>query len=178
MVFRALFNKIKAGLSKTRNLFSGVASLFRSALERGERVVIERDVYGEGQHRYHAGFLDFAKHSGFRIKLCQPYRAQTKGKVERSVGIIKHSFWPGVCFTDLDDLNTQARAWCEQRNRQIHHTTHQRPIDRWTDEGVSYIRRTWVSSSVPVFGTIRMELTGGEKMEAKLELVSLKPATR
>ena len=30
-------------------------------------VVIERDVYGEGQHRYHAGFLDFAKHSGFII---------------------------------------------------------------------------------------------------------------
>jgi len=32
-------------------------------------VVIERDVYGDGQHRYHAGFLDFAKHSGFIIKL-------------------------------------------------------------------------------------------------------------
>jgi transposase len=36
-------------------------------------VVIERNVSGEGVHRYHAGFLDFAKHSGFRIKLCQPY---------------------------------------------------------------------------------------------------------
>jgi transposase len=30
-----------------------------------KKVVIERDVYGEGQHRYHDGFLDFAKHSGF-----------------------------------------------------------------------------------------------------------------
>jgi fused signal recognition particle receptor len=29
MVFRAIFNKIKAGLSKTRQAFSGVASLFR-----------------------------------------------------------------------------------------------------------------------------------------------------
>ncbi|MBP1208357.1 hypothetical protein JOD97_006449 [Duganella sp. 1411] len=56
-------------------------------------VVIERDVYGEGQHRYHAGFLDFTKHSGFRIKLCQPYRAQTKGKVERFNGYLRRSFY-------------------------------------------------------------------------------------
>ena len=52
-------------------------------------VVIERDVYGDGQHRYHAGFLDFAKHSGFIIKLCQPYRAKTKGKVERFNGYLR-----------------------------------------------------------------------------------------
>src|SRR5262245_51191666 len=29
MVFRAIFDKIKAGLAKTRSLFSGIASLFR-----------------------------------------------------------------------------------------------------------------------------------------------------
>ena len=29
MVFRALFNKIKQGLAKTRSLFSGIAELFR-----------------------------------------------------------------------------------------------------------------------------------------------------
>src|SRR5436305_13851026 len=29
MVFRAIFNKIKAGLAKTRSLFSGIAQLFR-----------------------------------------------------------------------------------------------------------------------------------------------------
>ena len=55
-------------------------------------VVIERDVCGEGLHRYHAGFLDLAKHSGFRNKPCQPYRAQTKGKVERFNGYLRRSF--------------------------------------------------------------------------------------
>src|SRR5579875_3017703 len=29
MVFRAIFDKLKAGLSKTRGVFSGIASLFR-----------------------------------------------------------------------------------------------------------------------------------------------------
>ena len=56
-------------------------------------VVIELDVYGDGQHRYHAGFLDFAQHSGFIIKLCQPYRPKTKGKVERFNGYLRRSFY-------------------------------------------------------------------------------------
>ena len=37
------------------------------------------------KHVYHAGFLDYAKHCGFVIKLCRPYRARTKGKVERFI---------------------------------------------------------------------------------------------
>jgi len=49
-------------------------------------VVLERDAQGEGAHRYHAGFLDYARHAGFVIKLCRPYRARTKGKVERLNG--------------------------------------------------------------------------------------------
>ena len=81
-------------------------------------------------------FADFMAAIGVAPRVCRAYTPQTKGKVERSVGIIKQSFWPGVCFTDLDDLNTQARAWCEQRNGSVHHTTHQRPLDRWAEEGL------------------------------------------
>lgn len=81
-------------------------------------------------------FADFTAAIGVAPRVCRAYTPQTKGKVERSIGVIKSSFWPGVCFTDLDDLNTQARAWCEQRNRQVHQTTHQRPLDRWAEEGL------------------------------------------
>jgi DNA replication protein DnaC len=56
-------------------------------------VVIECDVSGEGEHRFHAGFLDYARHSGFVIKLRRPYRARTKGKVERFNGYLQHSFY-------------------------------------------------------------------------------------
>lgn len=81
---------------------------------------------------------------GVAPRVCRAYTPQTKGKVERSVGVIKHGFWPGVCFTDLDDLNTQARAWCEQRNATVHHTTHQRPLDRWAEEGLQPLPRGFV----------------------------------
>ncbi len=79
-------------------------------------------------------FADFMAAIGVTPRVCKPYTPQTKGKVERSIGVVKTSFWAGVQFTDVDDLNQQARQWCDARNQQRHHTTHQRPIDRWREE--------------------------------------------
>ena len=45
MVFRAIFDKIKQGLAKTRGVFSGIASLFRL---RGR---VDRDFLGELEKR-------------------------------------------------------------------------------------------------------------------------------
>jgi len=44
--------------------------------------------------------------------------------------------------------------------------------DQWSDEGVEYRRRTWVSAEAPVFGLVRMELTGDGMLEARLELTA------
>ena len=62
-------------------------------------------------------FADFMASLGVAPRVCKPYKPQTKGKVERSVGVIKHGFWPGVRFTDIDDLNRQATRWCDRLNR-------------------------------------------------------------
>jgi transposase len=81
-------------------------------------------------------FADFLTAIGVVPRVCRPFTPQTKGKVERSIGVIKQSFWPGVRFTDLFDLNAQALSWCDRRNQQIHHTTRARPLDRWVEEGL------------------------------------------
>jgi len=62
-------------------------------------------------------FADFMASLGVAPRVCKPYKPQTKGKVERSVGVIKSSFWAGVRFTDLEDLNEQATRWCDRLNR-------------------------------------------------------------
>jgi hypothetical protein len=46
------------------------------------------------------------------------------------VGFVKQSFWAGVHFTDIDDLNRQAHVWCERINTRVHRTTHERPKER------------------------------------------------
>src|SRR5579875_2321509 len=56
-------------------------------------IVLNRDAYGEGKHRLNVPFLDFVRHYGVRVKLCHPYRAQTKGKVERFQRYLRQSFY-------------------------------------------------------------------------------------
>ena len=76
-------------------VFAGVAKRYcmTTLYDNMKTVVIERDATGED----HAGFLDYARHCGFMIKLCRPYRAKTKGKVER----IEHEALKGHKYTFL-----------------------------------------------------------------------------
>jgi hypothetical protein len=106
-------------------------------------VVIERDVYGDGQHRYHAGFLDYAKHSGFTIKLCQPYRARTKGKVERFNGYLRRSFYVPLASRlgqsglqlDVVTANAEVARWLRAvANERVHGTTQEKPAARMAME--------------------------------------------
>ncbi len=84
--------------------------------------------------RWNARFADFMASLGVAPRVCKAYTPQTKGKIERTIGFVKKNFWPGVSFTDIDDLNRQATAWCERINSRVHGTTHQRPIERLQQE--------------------------------------------
>lgn len=101
----------------------------RCLYDNSKLVVIDRDE--DGQPIWNTRFLDFSLRLGFDIRLCRPYRAQTKGRVESGIKYVKYNFWPSVRFVDLPDLNRQALVWCEtEANVRIHGTTHERPIDR------------------------------------------------
>ncbi|NMG05326.1 IS21 family transposase, partial [Azoarcus taiwanensis] len=70
----------------------------------------------------------------------QPYRAQTKGKVESGVKYVKRNFVPGRSFVDLEDFNQQLMRWqAEIADLRIHGTTHQRPIDRFAQEAAALV---------------------------------------
>ena len=84
--------------------------------------------------RWNPLFADFMASMGVAPRVCKAYTPQTKGKVERTVGFVKHSYWAGVSFTDIDDLNRQAHVWCERINARVHRTTHERPRERREQE--------------------------------------------
>lgn len=95
----------------------------------------------EGKPRWNPRFESFAAHWGFRLRACQPYRAQTKGKVESGVKYVKRNFLPGRAFQCLEDFNEQLLAWnVEVADTRIHGTTHQRPIDRFSQEASALIQ--------------------------------------
>jgi len=89
----------------------------------------------EGRILWNATFRSFADYWGFEPRLCQPYRAQTKGKVESGVKYFRRNFLPGRRFVDDVDFDEQLRQWMtEIADQRIHGTTHERPIDRFVEE--------------------------------------------
>lgn len=92
-------------------------------------VVIARDEHN--QPVWNEGFLEFALTLGFTPKACKPYRARTKGKVERGVGYVEGNFWVAAEFTTLGDLNRQGLHWLDSvANQRVHGTTHEKPAAR------------------------------------------------
>ena len=108
--------------------------------DRMKTVLLEMET---GRPHWHPRFQELVSALGISPRVCKSYTPQTKGKVERSVGVVKHAFWPGVRFTDLDDLNRQAADWCRQVNARVHSTTHQRPVDRWAEERLRPLPAGW-----------------------------------
>jgi len=126
------------------NAFLAFAGVPREVLfDNMKTVVIERNAYGQGEHRFHPGFLDYAQHAGFLPRLCQHYRAQTKGKVERFIGYLKRSFWVPFAASmrqaglkpDKHAANAAVRRWLrEVANARFHGTTNEVPAERLTIE--------------------------------------------
>jgi len=108
-------------------------------LDNPKTVVIERDFYGEGQHRFNRDLLALAEEFGFRPRLCRPYRAKTKGKVERFNGYLKGSFLVPLAATlkqsglklDVTAANAHIGPWLQNvANARIHGTTGKVPNAR------------------------------------------------
>jgi transposase len=105
--------------------------------DRMRTVILGTD---DGKPRWNATFDAFAQHWGFEPRVCRPYRAQTKGKVESGVKYVKRNFVPGRVFRDLDDFNAQLRQWSQEiADVRIHGTIHQRPIDRFAEEAPALV---------------------------------------
>ena len=94
-------------------------SVYDRALQPLMQVVTEGNVRGAsgdfllGRVTHNAEFLRFAHHWDFRVRACRPYRAKTKGKVERPVSYVRSSLFYGRSFTPDSDLNAQAEHWLD-----------------------------------------------------------------
>jgi transposase len=77
--------------------------------ERMKPAVIGEDA--EGVVNYNVSLVALLSHYGALPRACRPYRAKTKGKVERPYRYIRQDFFLGRSFRDLDDLNRQFEAW-------------------------------------------------------------------
>jgi transposase len=121
------------GLEEAFGAFGGVP---QELLFDQMKAVITRDLRLEGGALVrNAEFLRFAHHWGFAPRACRPYRAQTKGKVERPVRYLRGNFVYGRTFLHDADLDQQRQAWLDRvANVRLHGTTRERPRDRFERE--------------------------------------------
>jgi transposase len=104
-------------------------------------VVIQRDVHGKNRHKLNDDFLDFSK-GMFVPRACKPYRAKTKGKVERFNLYLKNNFYKPLKAklknTPIDItpelLNAYIFPWLEKANNRIHATIKRKPYDMLKEE--------------------------------------------
>ncbi len=83
-----------------------------------------RPMANAGVVTYNASLVALLNHYGVAPKACRPYRAKTKGKIERPFRYIRQDFFLARTFRDLDDLNAQFDGWRETvANPRVHATT-------------------------------------------------------
>lgn len=123
------------------NYFGGVPT--ESLYDNMRTVITKRNAYGYGKHQLNSMFEDFAKHCGFKIKVCKPYRAKTKGKVERFNHYLRYSFHNGLSVRlamkhyelNIDNANSEVIKWLDNiANKRIHQTTLQIPFTLLAEE--------------------------------------------
>lgn len=84
---------------------------------------------------YNRTMLAFAAHHGFVPKACRPYRAKTKGKVERPFRYVRQDFFLGRTFRNLEELNRQFDQWrTEEANARRHATTRRIVVEHFREE--------------------------------------------
>jgi len=118
------------GLEEAFECFGGVTS--ELLFDQLKAVIIDDERLDGGRLLENPEFLRFAAHWGFRIRACRPYRARTKGKVERPISYVRQSFFYGRSFLNDDDLNAQALSWMARTaNVRLHRTILEAPQARF-----------------------------------------------
>jgi hypothetical protein len=76
----------------------------------------------------------FASRLGFVFRAHEKGDANRSARVERNFSYVDKNFLAGREFTDWEDLNRQAKAWCDRANAKEKRELHARPIDLFVRE--------------------------------------------
>jgi transposase len=160
-----------ACLERALQFFGGVPK--HILCDNPKTIVIERNAYGDGKHRFNHHLLDLAKHYGVSIRPCAPYRAQTKGKVERFHRYLRESFFAALQtsqsdLVDVPTANREVRIWlAETANCRIHATLKERPVDRFATE-----RETLATLALPYAGR-RLDAADNKSISVPIPVESI-----
>ncbi|WML34356.1 IS21 family transposase [Clostridium sp. OS1-26] len=103
-------------------LFKKVGGVTKGILIDNPKALVESNKSGE-EVIFNTNALRLAHYLGVSLNACKPYRARTKGKVERPFQYIEEQFVKGSRFNSMTELNEAADIFIEEANNKLHSTT-------------------------------------------------------
>ena len=91
------------------NAFSYFNGVAQQILYDNMRTVVTK--HSIQQIRFNKRFEDFLNYYNVTAKSCKPYRAQTKGKIERAIDYLRNNFLTRKLPNDLTTLNESLHKW-------------------------------------------------------------------
>lgn len=111
------------------------ASIVLDNLKAG---VIKPDIYDPVINR---AYGELERHYGFVADPAKVRLARHKGKVERSMPVVRQQLLAGRTFKDIDEANERALKWCrEEIGMEIHGTTKRRPFEVFQKEEAACLK--------------------------------------
>jgi transposase len=118
-----------AGMESAFTMFGGVPA--EVLLDNARALILSHDPASREvvlNPKLHA----FARHWGFQVRACAPYRPRTKGKDERGVGYVKRNAIAGRCFESFAALEAHLESWTREiADQREHGTTGEAPMVRF-----------------------------------------------
>jgi hypothetical protein len=148
------------GHERQESWFDGLESAFRAfggvprevLLDNAKALILHHDPASR-EVVLHPQLHAFARHWGFRIRACAPYRARTKSKDERGVGYVKRNAIAGRRFATWSAMEAHLEAWTREiADARVHGTTGETPRQRFERDEATALRSV---AGTPPFMTAR-----------------------
>lgn len=157
------------GDEKQASWFAGMEGAFQAfggiphevLLDNARALIVHHDPSSR-EVVLHPRLHAFARHWGFRVRACAPYRARTKGKDERGVGYVKNNAIAGRGFASWGQMEAHLACWSREiADQRIHGTTGEAPIERFQRDEARALKPL---AGMPAFGTMRdlSRIVGGD----------------
>ncbi|MDA2935399.1 IS21 family transposase, partial [Acidobacteria bacterium AH-259-D05] len=107
------------------DFFQGTTKLI--VLDNLRDGVLKADIYDP---TLNPAYAELERHFGFIADPAKVRMARHKGKVERSVPVVRQQLIAGRSYRDLEEANERALRWCrEEIGLRKHGTTHRKPYE-------------------------------------------------
>ena len=116
-----------------QELFHEFGGVTQELLIDNPKALVIENLEGK-EPKYNLDALRLAAHLGVELNACAPYRARTKGKVERPFNYIEEQFTKGNTFSSMAELNDAGKEFVKDWCRQKHGTTKRIPEEAFKEE--------------------------------------------